>query len=138
MNIASRVRHPNLVQFIGATTVDKLIILTEIMTTSLYNELQKKALTRSEIIGISCDVALALNYHNFWKPDLIIHQDISSPNILLEPSIGDSFKAKVTDYGLANLQQQAVTFMPGNPGYASPESKSCDPESQTPAMDVYS
>ena len=138
MDIASRVRHPNLIQFIGATRVGTPIILTEIMTTSLYNELQKKALTRYQILGISCDVALALNYLHLWKPDPIIHRDISSPNTLLEPSVGDSFKAKVADYGAANLQQRAMTFMPGNLAYASPESKFRDPESQTPAMDVYS
>ena len=138
MDIASRVRHPNLVQFIGATRVGTPIILTEIMATSLYNELQKKALTQPQILGISCDVALALNYLHLWKPNPIVHRDISSPNVLLEPSVGDSFKAKVTDYGAANLQQRAMTFMPGNPAYASPESQSHDPKSQTPAMDVYS
>ena len=138
MDIASRVRHPNLVQFIGATRVGTPIILTEIMATSLYNELQKKALTQPQILGISRDVASALNYLHLWKPDPIIHRDISSPNVLLEPSVGDSFKAKVADYGAANLQQRAMTFMPGNPAYASPESKSRDPKSQTPAMDVYS
>ena len=138
MDIASRVRHPNLVQFIGATTVGTPIILTEIMATSLYNELQKKPLTQSQILGISSDVASALNYLHLWKPDPIIHRDISSPNVLLEPSVGDSFKAKVADYGAANLQQRAMTFMPGNPAYASPESKSHYPKSQTPAMDVYS
>ena len=136
MDIASRVRHPNLVQFIGATRVGTPIILTEIMTTSLYNELQKKALTQSQILFISCDVASALNYLHLWKPDPIIHRDISSPNVLLEPSVGDSFKAKVTDYGAANLQQQAKTDMPGNPAYASPESRY--PDDHSPAMDVYS
>ena len=138
MDIASRVRHPNLVQFIGATRVGTPVILTEIMATSLYNELQKKPLTRYQILCISRDVASALNYLHLWKPDPIIHRDISSPNVLLEPSVGDSFKAKVADYGAANLQQQAMTFMPGNPAYASPESKSNDPESQTPPMDIYS
>ena len=73
MDISSRVHHLNLVQFIGATTVGTPIILTEIMTTNLYKWLQKKALTRSEIVGISCDVASALNYHNVWTPDPIIH-----------------------------------------------------------------
>ena len=136
MDIASRVRHPNLVQFIGATRVGTPIILTEIMATSLYKELQKKALTQSQILGISCDVASALNYLHLWKPDPIIHRDISSPNVLLEPSVGDSFKAKVADYGAANLQQQAKTDMPGNPAYASPESRY--PDDHSPAMDVYS
>ena len=37
--------------------------------------------------------------------DTIIYQDINSTNVLLEPSVDDSFKAKVTDYGTANLQQ---------------------------------
>ena len=136
MDIASRVRHPNLVQFIGATRVGTPIILTEIMATSLYKELQKKTLTQSQILDISCDVASALNYLHLWKPDPIIHRDISSPNVLLEPLVGDSFKAKVTDYGAANLQQQAKTDMPGNPAYASPESRY--PDDHSPAMDVYS
>ena len=121
MDISSRVHHPNLVQFIGATTLGTPIILTEIMTTTLYKELQKKALTQSKIIGINCDVASALNYLHLWKPDPIIHRDISSPNILLELSIADSFKSEVTDYGAVNLQQHAMTFMPGNPAYASPQ-----------------
>ena len=136
MDIASKVRHPNLVQFIGATTVGTPIILMELVATSLYNELQKKTMTQSQILCISCDVASALNYLHLWKPDPIIHRDISSPNVLLEPSVGDSFKAKVTDYGAANLQQLAKTDMPGNPAYASPESRY--PDDHSPAMDVYS
>ena len=136
MDIASRVRHPNLVQFIGAIRGDKTIILTEIMPTSLYKELQKKAMTRSQILGISRDIASALNYLHLWKPNPIIHRDISTPNILLEPSVGDSFKAKVADYGAANLQQDTKTDMPGNAAYAAPESRY--PDDHTPAMDVYS
>ena len=136
MDIASRVRHPNLVQFIGAIRGDTTIILTEIMPTSLYKELQKKAMTRSQILGISRDVASALNYLHLWKPNPIIHRDISTPNILLEPSVGDSFKAKVADYGAANLQQDTKTDMPGNAAYAAPESRY--PDDHTPAMDVYS
>ena len=107
MDIASRVRHPNLVQFIGATKVGSPIILTELMSTSLYKELQKKSLTRPQIVTISHDVALALNYLHLWKPDPIIHRDVSSPNVLLEPTVGGSYKAKVADYGTANLQHEA-------------------------------
>ena len=70
MDISSKLRHPNLVQFIGVGTP---IILTEIMSTCLYNELQKKVLTQSQILGISCDVAWALNYLHLWKPDPTIH-----------------------------------------------------------------
>ena len=136
MDIASRVRHPNLVQFIGATKVGSPIILTELMSTSLYKELQKKSLTRPQIVTISRDVALALNYLHLWKPDPIIHRDVSSPNVLLEPTVGGSYKAKVADYGTANLQHEAGTVMPGNPAYAAPESRY--PDDHTPSMDVYS
>ena len=40
MNIASKIRHPNLLQFIGATTEGNPIILTELMPTSLRKELE--------------------------------------------------------------------------------------------------
>ena len=39
MDIASHVRHPNLLQFIGATRVGNPIIVTELMPTSLRKEL---------------------------------------------------------------------------------------------------
>ena len=137
MDIASKVRHPNLVQFIGATTVGTPIILSEIMATSLYKELQKKtALRQSQILSISKDVASALNYLHLMKPHPIIHRDISSPNVLLEPSVDDSYKAKVADYGAANLQPRSRTHMPGNIAYASPECYL--PYNHTPAIDVYS
>ena len=136
MDIASRIRHPNLVQFIGATKVGSPLILTELMSTSLYKELHKKSLTRPQIVTISRDVALALNYLHLWKPDPIIHRDVSSPNVLLDPTVGGSYRAKVTDYGTANLQHEAGTIMPGNPAYAAPESRY--PDDHTPSMDVYS
>jgi len=136
MEIAAKVRHPNLLQFIGATRETPPIILSEIMPTSLYKELQKSPLTRPEILSIGHQVALALNYLHLWQPDPIIHRDISSPNILLESVGSKQWKAKVSDYGSANLQHQAKTLGPGNPSYAAPESH-C-PDEQSPAMDVYS
>ena len=39
MNMAARLCHPNLVQFIGATTEGEMMILTEVMPTSLRKEL---------------------------------------------------------------------------------------------------
>ena len=73
IDITFRVSHPNLVQFIGATRVGTPIILTEIMTTNLYKELQKNALTQPQILRISQDVDSALNYLHLLKPNPIIH-----------------------------------------------------------------
>ena len=139
MSIASRVRHPNLVQFIGATKVGNPLILTELMSTSLNHELQNKRLSNQQILSIAQDVALGLNYLHLFKPKPIIHRDVSSPNVLLKPSTGPAgYEAKVADYGTAKLQQSTSTgtVMPGNPAYAAPEAR--DPDQHSPAMDVYS
>ena len=138
MSIASRVRHPNLVQFIGATKVGNPLILTELMSTSLYKKLQETELTNQQIVSIAQDVALGLNYLHLFKPQPIIHRDVSSPNILLKPCTGPAgYEAKVADYGTAKLQQgTGSTVMPGNPAYAAPEAR--DPDQHSPAMDVYS
>ena len=139
MSIASRVRHPNLVQFIGATKVGNPLILTELMSTSLNQELQRNRLTNQQILSIAQDVALGLNYLHLFKPQPIIHRDVSSPNVLLKPCTGPAgYEAKVADYGTAKLQQgtSTGTVMPGNPAYAAPEAR--DPNRHSPAMDVYS
>ena len=139
MSIASRVRHPNLVQFIGATKVDNPLILTELMSTSLNQELRRNRLTNQQILSIAQDVALGLNYLHLFKPQPIIHRDISSPNVLLKPCTGPAgFEAKVADYGTAKLVQvdSTGTIMPGNVAYAAPEAR--DPDQHSPAMDVYS
>ena len=68
MSIASRVRHPNLVQFIGATKVGNPLILTELMSTSLNQELRRNRLTNQQILSIAQDVALGLNYLHLFKP----------------------------------------------------------------------
>ena len=41
--MAARLHHPNLVQFIGASTEGELILVTELMTTSLEGLMHRKA-----------------------------------------------------------------------------------------------
>ena len=139
MSIASRVRHPNLIQFIGATKVGHPLILTELMSTSLNQELRKNRLTNQQILSIAQDVALGLNYLHLFKPQPIIHRDVSSPNVLLKPCTGPAgYEAKVADYGTAKLVQvdSTGTVMPGNVAYAAPEAR--DPDQHSSAMDAYS
>ena len=136
MSIAARVRHPNLVQFIGAMMEGEPIILTELMSTSLRAVLEHRPFNPAQITSISLDVARALNYLHLMHPDPIIHRDISSANVLLEPGPSNSWRAKVSDYGSANFLQQLRTAGPGNPTYAAPEADI--PSQQSPKMDVYS
>ena len=136
MDIASRVRHPNLLQFIGATQDGNLMIVTELMPTSLRKELGKRPLKHPQILIIAQGVASALNYLHLWKPDPILHRDVSSANVLLEPSVSAQWKAKLSDYGSANILHQISTPGPGSVAYAAPEASS--PDLHSPAMDVYS
>ena len=138
MEIAARVRHPNLLQFIGATRVGTPVILSELMPTSLRKEIEKSSLTRPQIIRIVQDISAALNYLHLWQPHPILHRDVSSPNVLLEPSGSGMWKAKLSDYGSANLVQSisANSVAPGNPFYSAPEAPF--PDQHSPAMDVFS
>ncbi len=137
MDISSKIHHPNIVQFLGATRVDNPILLYELMATSLYKRLQEdEFLTRPQIATICCDIASALCYLHQWRPDPIIHRDISSPNVLMEPLANNRWRAKVSDFGSANLQLHVNTTFPGNLAYAAPEAD--NPRHHSPAMDMYS
>ena len=88
MDVAARIRHPNLLQFIGATQEGEMVILTELMPTSLRKELERKAhsyMSPDQVISIGLDVLRALNYLHQMRPHPLIHRDISSANVLLEP-----------------------------------------------------
>ena len=136
MNMAARLRHPNLVQFIGASLEGEPIVLTELMTTSLRAELEKGPIEHAQITSISLDVARALNYLHLMQPHPIIHRDISSANVLLDPLPGNGWKAKVSDYGSVNLLRELRTVGPGSPVYAAPEASV--PAEQSPKMDIFS
>ena len=136
MNMAAHLRHPNLVQFIGASLEGEPIILTELMTTSLRAELEKGPIEHAQITSIGLDVARALNYLHLMQPHPIIHRDISSANVLLDPLPGNGWKAKVSDYGSVNLLRELRTVGPGSPVYAAPEASV--PAEQSPKMDIFS
>ena len=138
MNMAARIRHPNLLQFIGATLEGELIILTELMPTSLRAVLERarEPLPHQQISTIGLDVARALNYLHLMRPTPLIHRDVSSGNVLLEPQPNDSWKAKVSDYGSVNLLENLRTVGPGSPVYAAPEANI--PPLQSPKMDIFS
>ena len=136
MDIASRIRHPNLLQFIGATREGNLLIVTEIMPTSLRTELEKNQLLRFQVITIAIHIVSALNYLHMWMPRPILHRDVSSANVLLEPLDRCQYKAKLSDYGSVNLQENIRTANPGSPVYSAPEADT--PSRHSPAMDIFS
>ena len=133
VDIASKCRHPCLLQFIGATTDERPLLVTEIMDCSLRERLFPRQdnrdytpLSAEEVSVISLDVARALNYLH-QKREPIIHHDISSANVLLWRH-GDQWRAKVSDYGTANFVRQSTINYAGALIYCAPESINQDPD----------
>ena len=121
MSIASLCRHPNLLQFIGATNDDgDPLFVTELLDTSLRHVLAQRALSHEETVRLALDIAKALNYLHLKKPSPIMHRDVSSANVLLWRQ-DESWKAKLCDYGAANFMRQYMTEKPGAVIYAAPE-----------------
>ena len=121
MDIASKCRHPHLLQFIGATNDEgNPLFVTELMEKSLRALLEQRQLSEIEIRVILLDVARAINYLHQKKPEPIIHRDVSSANVLLWRQ-GDQWRGKVSDYGTANFMQQTMTVAPGAMIYCAPE-----------------
>ena len=145
INIAARLRHTNLIQFIGATMEEEMMIIMEeemmiimeLMATSLRSLLETEEYFWPKLVkAISLDVALGRNYLHLIQPDPIVHRDISSANVLLEVIQLNKWRAKLTDYGSVNIVRQLRTENPGSPAYAAPEAT--NPHLQSPMMDIYS
>lgn len=121
VGIASRCRHPCLLQFIGASIdAEGLLLITELMDRSLRSLYEEQPLLKREVCIISLDVVLALNYLHKSLPHPIIHRDISSANVLLWRQ-NDQWRAKVSDYGNANYVRQSRKDGPGSAVYSAPE-----------------
>ena len=136
MSIVAKLRHPNLLLFIGAIREERPVILYELMPTSLRRELKKRELmSREQVISVGRDVSCGLNYMHQYKPHPILHRDISSGNVLLEP-LHNGWRAKISGFLSANFMNLTETEGPGSPVYAAPENRY--PEQHSPKMDVFS
>ena len=131
IDMASKCRHPCLLQFIGATIDGEFpLLVTELMETSLRRLLRKRPLSIEEVSIISLDVARALNYLHQKRPVPMIHRDISSANVLLwrqagrETGIQEAqWRGKVSDYGTAKFVEEVMTQNPGCFVYSAPEGR---------------
>ena len=140
----AQVRHPHLVLFIAAVLDDHSgpKIITEIMDISLRSAYESRRLGKNKL-RVFRDVAAAMNYLHGQR-DPIIHRDLNSANVLLEAVAGNVWKAKVSDFGSANLVRIATTPGEGSIVYTAPEAFPLPPNSNTPRpaqttkIDVYS
>ena len=124
VNMASKCHHPCLLLFIGATNDERPLLVTELLECSLRNKLfpshGEVPLPVDNERAISLDVAHALHYLHERKPEPILHNDVSSSNVLLWRS-GNGWRAKLSDYGTANFVYRSNINYAGAAVYSAPE-----------------
>ncbi|KAK9743479.1 hypothetical protein RND81_03G242000 [Saponaria officinalis] len=138
--IMKRVRHPNVVLFMGAVTKrPHLSIVTEYLPRgSLYRLLHRPAsgevLDQRRRLRMALDVAKGINYLHCLNPP-VVHWDLKSPNLLVDKN----WTVKVCDFGLSRFK--AHTFISsksvaGTPEWMAPEFLRGEPSNEK--SDVYS
>ncbi|XP_057773212.1 serine/threonine-protein kinase CTR1-like isoform X1 [Salvia miltiorrhiza] len=138
--IMKRVRHPNVVLFMGAVTRrPHLSIVTEYLPRgSLFRLIHRPAageiLDQRRRLRMALDVAKGINYLHRLNPP-IVHWDLKSPNLLVDRN----WTVKVCDFGLSRFK--ANTFISsksvaGTPEWMAPEFLRGEPSNEK--SDVYS
>ncbi|XVE93924.1 hypothetical protein REPUB_Repub01dG0236000 [Reevesia pubescens] len=118
--IMRKVRHKNVVQFIGACTKPpSLCIVTEFMSGgSVYDYLhkQKGVFKLPSLLKVAIDVSKGMNY---LHQNNIIHRDLKAANLLMD----ENEVVKVADFGVARVKAQSgvMTAETGTYRWMAPE-----------------
>uniref|UniRef100_A0A5B7AGN7 non-specific serine/threonine protein kinase n=1 Tax=Davidia involucrata TaxID=16924 RepID=A0A5B7AGN7_DAVIN len=138
VEIMLRLRHPNVVLFMGAVTHSpNLSILTEFLPRgSLFKLLHRTntQLDEKRRMRMTLDVAKGMNYLHTSHP-VIVHRDLKTPNLLVDKN----WVVKVCDFGLSRMKHD--TFLSSNstagtPEWMAPEVLRNEPSNEK--SDVYS
>nr|XP_029145082.1 serine/threonine-protein kinase STY46 isoform X3 [Arachis hypogaea] len=125
-----KVRHKNVVQFIGACTKPpRLCIVTEFMSGgSVYDYLHKRkgSFKFPTLLKVAIDVAKGMNYLHQHE---IIHRDLKAANLLMDENGVRCFVqpafciVKVADFGVARVKAQSgvMTAETGTYRWMAPE-----------------
>jgi len=134
--ILGKLRHPNVVLFMGASTTDakNMCIVTEYMEGgSLDDAINKhgKKFTVREIINIGKQMSFGLNYLHLSN---IIHRDVKLANMLVDKF----WNVKLCDFGLSTAKTagEDLTENVGSPLWKAPEILEGKPYNES--CDVYS
>ncbi|KAK1439227.1 hypothetical protein QVD17_05043 [Tagetes erecta] len=118
--IMRKIRHKNVVQFIGACTEPtKLCIVTEFMAQgSIYNFLHKQngSFKLPLLLKIAIDISKGMSY---LHQNNIIHRDLKTANLLMD----EHDVVKVADFGVARVQTESgvMTAETGTYRWMAPE-----------------
>ncbi|CAM6024128.1 unnamed protein product [Sphagnum balticum] len=160
-NLLSRMRHPNIVRFIGYTFGEnRNVIVTELMSKDLRSYLDEKKsasdlgspdLSLLVVINIMLQVAQAVN---FLHENGVMHRDLKANNALVNVVEGggqdeqqrlssSSVQVKLTDFGLSKFKlngSEYSTRMVGTTPWMAPEmfEDGTTAEKYTKSADIYS
>ncbi|KAI8533222.1 hypothetical protein RHMOL_Rhmol11G0280300 [Rhododendron molle] len=118
--IMRKVRHKNVVQFIGACTKPPTFcIVTEFMSGgSVYDYLhkQKGTFKLPSLLRVALDISKGMNY---LHQNNIIHRDLKAANLLMD----ENEVVKVADFGVARVKSQTgvMTAETGTYRWMAPE-----------------
>ena len=127
--LLSRLRHPNIVQFMGTYRnghdTDLPVLVTELLHCSLSSYIKDQGeipLPREIGHSVLVDVATGLCYLHDHRPDPIVHRDLTANNVLLTSDM----RAKISDFGVARILSLSplgggLTVCPGTLAYMPPE-----------------
>ncbi|KAL2470118.1 Integrin-linked protein kinase family [Abeliophyllum distichum] len=116
LTLLEKVRHPNVVQFVGAVTQNApmMIVLEYHSRGDLSGYLQKKGrLSPSKALRFALEIARGMSCLHECKPDPIIHCDLKTKNILLDCG----GQLKVAGFGVIRLS----TISPDKAKLVQPE-----------------
>ena len=143
--ILSKLRHPNIVQFIGVHYGRRgktdLTLIMECVSSDMHEFLEHHPnLPLPVKLSILLDVSYGLVYLHEWDPNTpIVHRDLTARNVL----ITEKCQAKIADLGMAkvvDIQAQMAdshTQAPGQQLYMPPEAL-MEKASCTPKLDIFS
>ncbi|CAL0323935.1 unnamed protein product [Lupinus luteus] len=138
VQIMKRLRHPNIVLFMGAVTrPPNLSIVTEFLPRgSMYRLLHRpnSQLDERRRLRMALDAARGMNYLHNCTP-VIVHRDLKSPNLLVDKN----WVVKVCDFGLSRIKHSTFLSSRSTAGTAewmAPEVLRNEPSNEK--CDVYS
>ncbi|XP_059083816.1 serine/threonine-protein kinase phg2-like [Tigriopus californicus] len=120
----SRVKHPNIINLLGASTQppNVYLVMEYAECGSLYKVLhQVKPLIQyhsGHALSWVLQCAIGVQYLHNLKPKPLIHRDLKSPNLLL---VNRGLTLKICDFGTACDKQTIMTNNKGSAAWMAPE-----------------
>lgn len=136
--LLSKLRHPNIVQFMGVARVSNTgewALIMEALFSDLGNLVERHKISDPIKISLMLDVANGLLYLHSQNPP-VIHRDLSAANILISLDL----RGKIADLGVAKLldiDSGRQTVQPGAYAYMAPEALFETPQYGT-KLDIFS